>query len=338
MRDWRKISIASLLGAVACIGSSTLAQTATPRPALTNEQAIQLFEEAGFSVASGRPVNRCGGPSNPRIAFVDLNGDGRAEVHLADVDPRCYRKPGAYFAIMAQQPDGSWKRLIAEDGIVGFDAARTSGWNNLLLADPDSACPGVRRFAGTDYGPPNRCSPFAANELTAASPPSPLGMAGIPISQTKLFDWTEDQTSEARNLPALERAAIFQAAGVQAVGGGRWTSCTDDASGRSEAQLAMIEDINGDGRPEAMIRDSGSYCNGYAGVASSVLTQTSTGAWSVMLSTQGFINFLESRGADNYPDIEVSLPGFCFPYRRWDGSEYAIAARLDREGKPCQPG
>lgn len=338
MRDWRKISIASLVGAVGCIGSPALAQTATSRPALTNEQAIQLFEEAGFSVESGRPVNRCGGASNPRIAFVDLNGDGRAEAHLADVDPRCYGKPGAYFAIMAQQPDGSWKRLIAEDGIVGFDAARTSGWNNLRLDDRDSACPGVRSFADTDYGSPNQCSPFAASARTAASPPMPRGIASAPISRAKLFDWTEDQTPEARALPVSERTAVFRAAGVQAVGGGRWTGCTEDASGRSEAQLAMIEDINGDGRPDAMIRDSGSYCNGYAGVASTVLTQTSTGAWSVMLSTQGFINFLESRGADNYPDIEVGLPGFCFPYRRWNGDEYAIAARLDNEGKPCQPG
>src|SRR5690606_16445576 len=120
-----------------------------------------LFEEAGFRLEEGRPVNRCGGPSNPRIAFVDLNADGRAEVHLADVDPRCYGKPGAYFAILSQETGGRWRRLIAEDGIAGFDSARTSGWNNLLLEPRDSGCPGVRRFEDTDYGAPTRCSPYA---------------------------------------------------------------------------------------------------------------------------------------------------------------------------------
>src|SRR5690606_40723056 len=106
------------------------AQTAADRPALNAEQAIQLFAEAGFPVTDGRPVNRCGKPSNPRVAFIDLNGDRQAEAHIADVDPACYGKPGAFFAILAQQPDKSWKRLIAEDGIVGFEPARSGGWND----------------------------------------------------------------------------------------------------------------------------------------------------------------------------------------------------------------
>ena len=99
---------ASVLAAVC--GSAALAQSAASPPPLTSEQAIQLFEEAGFRLEEGRPVNRCGGPSNPRIAFVDLNADGRAEVHLADVDSRCYGKPGAYLRSCRR------RRVVAGEG------------------------------------------------------------------------------------------------------------------------------------------------------------------------------------------------------------------------------
>src|SRR5690606_8111987 len=116
----------------------------------------------------------------------------------------------------------------------------------------DSACPGTRRFNGTDYGAAEACSPFAAGLAAAATPRE---TANVPLSQEKLFDWTEDQTAEARALSRAEREALFRAAGMEPVGGGKWTGCPDDPSGLSEAQVAMVEDINGDGRPEAMIRD-----------------------------------------------------------------------------------
>jgi hypothetical protein len=331
MRQFSTIALSA--GLVLFAAGAASGQSLAPPPALEAGQAIQLFEEAGFRLQEGRPVNRCGRPSSPRVAFVDLNGDGAAEAHVADVDPGCYGKPGAYFAILAQQADKRWKQLIAEDGIVGFEASRTAGWNDLSLEARDSACPGVRRFDGASYGAPTACASVAAS--APRSPPP--GARGGPVSQQHLFDWDGDQTPEARALPTAERDALFRAAGMEPVGGGKWSGCTDDTSGRSEAQVAMVQDLNGDGRPEAMIRDGGSYCNGMAGVSSIVLTQTAEGNWSILYRNQGFVNFLASRGADGYPDIEAGLPGFCFPYFRWDGTEYAMIARLNDEGRPCEP-
>src|SRR5690606_113279 len=168
-----KSSAVFIIGLGLC-AAPALGQSAAQQPALSAEQAIQLFEEAGFPLKDGRPENRCGAPSNPRIAFIDLNGDQRAEAHIADVAPDCYGKPGAYFAILAQEADGHWKRLIAEDGIVGFERERSSGWNNLSLEARDSACPGIRRFNGTDYGAPTACglaitAALAPNEPLAAA-------------------------------------------------------------------------------------------------------------------------------------------------------------------------
>lgn len=179
----RKISAGAF---IMLIGLATpvpaIAQSPARQPALSAEQAIQLFAEAGFPLQDGRPVNRCGRAANPRVAFIDLNGDGAAEAHIADVDPACYGKPGASFAILAQQPDKNWKRLIAEDGIVGFGAARSSGWNDLSLDAGDSACPGPRRFNGTDYGAPTACAAFAAVTTRAgqaAAAPAPVSDAEV---------------------------------------------------------------------------------------------------------------------------------------------------------------
>lgn len=310
------------------------AQTAADRPALNAEQAIQLFAEAGFPVTDGRPVNRCGKPSNPRVAFIDLNGDRQAEAHIADVDPACYGKPGAFFAILAQQPDKSWKRLIAEDGIVGFEPARSGGWNDLSLEARDSACPGVRRFNGTDYGAPTACGRFASASPGARPAPTP---ADGTLSQQRLFDWPEEPMPAVRALSPAERETLFRAARMQPVGGGKWTGCPEDESGLSEAEVAMVRDLNGDGRSEAVIGDGGTFCNGHAGMRSTVLTQGANGDWTVLYSNQGFVNFLVSRGTDGFPDVEAGLPGFCFPYFRWNGREYAKIAQLDQEGRPCEP-
>ena len=71
----------SVLCAGIFLGASSAAYGQSPaaQPTLEAAHAIQLFEEAGFPLEEGRPVNRCGKPSNPRIAFIDLNADGRAE-------------------------------------------------------------------------------------------------------------------------------------------------------------------------------------------------------------------------------------------------------------------
>lgn len=337
MRSFSVFLASAALGTASSVSLYPVAaQTAAERPELSAEQAIQLFEEAGFSLLDGRLTNRCGGASNPRVAFVDLNGDRSAEVHLADVDPLCYGKPGAYFAILARQTDGNWQRLIAEDGIVGFARKRTEGWNDLTLDPGDSACPGRRVFTGDRYGMPTACS-LDSRRAIATPPAPPSGGAAAPLVQQKLFDWTEDQTPAARALSAGERNAIFAAAGIKQVARGKWSGCTEDFSGRSEAQLAMIEDLNDDGHREAMIRDFGTFCNGMVGVSSTVLTQTAQGDWQVVFSSQGYVNFLVSRGPGNFPDIEVGLQFSCFPYFRWNGAEYAKIAQLDREGRECKP-
>ncbi len=212
---------ATAAGLCLALAAPALSQSAAQQPALTAEQAIQLFAEAGFPVQDGAPVNRCGKPSNPRIAFVDLNADGAAEAHIADVDPACYGKPGAYFAILAQQPDKSWKRLIAEDGIVGFQRTRSSGWNDLSLEARDSDCPGARRFNGTDYGT-TACGLTVAAALAPADAP-----AATPAAQTGALTGTRtEQIAQLfRNIVGATQTRSWDAA-MAAFAGAKWQSRT----------------------------------------------------------------------------------------------------------------
>ncbi len=205
------------------LASPALGQTAAPAPSMNAEQALQLFTEAGFVINGGTPTNRCGKPSNPRVAFIDINGDGIAEAHVADVDPACYGKPGAYFAILAQRPDKSWRRIIAEDGIVGFDRARTSGWNNLKLTARDSACPGTRRHNGTDYGSTTACGAAAAIALLAPKPsPAPQPSAGGEAQQAALTGSREERLARAlQNVVVASRERTWDAARA-AFPGARW--------------------------------------------------------------------------------------------------------------------
>lgn len=201
-----------------------LSQTAASPPSLTAEQALQLVTEAGFTLRDGRPVNRCGNPVNPRVAFIDLNGDRQAEAHIADVDPACYGKPGAYFAILAQGPDKSWKRLIAEDGIVGFEQARTQGWNDLSLEARDSACPGVRHFNGVDYGAPGACAMLA--ETPATVPPA----AAAPASPAELSGSRPEQIAQLlRNLVGATQSRTWDSV-IAAFPGAQWQARTNHAA------------------------------------------------------------------------------------------------------------
>lgn len=99
--------------------------------------------------------------------------------------------------------------------------------------------------------------------------------------------------------------------------------------------IERLGDINGDGRPEAFVREGG-ICYGNMGQHFWLLSQQGNGQWKVMLDAIAIPQMLATRGANNFPDIQIGGPGFCFPVARWNGSEYKLD-RHEYEGKPCSP-
>ncbi len=138
-----------------------------------------------------------------------------------------------------------------------------------------------------------------------------------------------------------EMRSIFQAAGFTYVQKRRqWESgtCGDPPAGASyeAGAIGTIEDINGDGRPEVIVTEGGAICFGMSGLSFQLLTRQPNGQWKVMTAGIGIPELLATRGSDNFPDIQVGGPGFCFPVVRWSGGEYKLH-RHEYEGKPCSP-
>ncbi len=134
-------------------------------------------------------------------------------------------------------------------------------------------------------------------------------------------------------LSDADRAAVFEAAGA-VHRGGKWIVCSDDPD-PSGASIETVRDLNGDGRPEAVITEGGSFCYGFTGTGFQLLSQQADGGWRVITGDIGIPEFLASKGAGGWPDISIGGPGFCFPVQRWNGKEYAVD-RYEYEGKACK--
>lgn len=136
--------------------------------------------------------------------------------------------------------------------------------------------------------------------------------------------------------PVLDEAAIFTAAGFHQEDG-HWAKCGDPGTvSYTPGAIESPGDLNGDGLPEAVVTEGGSYCFGMTGQGYTLMSQQADGGWKLITENIGVPGFLDSKGADGWPDIEVGGPGFCFPVQRWNGSEYGTD-RFEYEGKPCQP-
>lgn len=133
-------------------------------------------------------------------------------------------------------------------------------------------------------------------------------------------------------VPAPERAAIFSAAGA-VKRGSRWVICVDDPS--ATARIDSVPDLNGDGRPEAIVAEDGTFCHGMTGTGFVLVGKLPNGKWKQLHASTGMPEFLKTKGVAGWPDLLVGGPGFCFPVLRWNGRAYAFH-RGEYEGRRCK--
>ena len=135
-----------------------------------------------------------------------------------------------------------------------------------------------------------------------------------------------------------EEAAIFKAAGfIQRDREWRTKDCEGlEGSSYSPGKLDEYRDLNGDGRPEAVVSEGSGICYGNAGTHFWLMSQQAGGGWKLMLSETGIPDFLATKGDGGWPDVSVGGPGFCFPVLRWNGSTYENN-RSEYQGRPCKP-
>ena len=68
-------------------------------------------------------------------------------------------------------------------------------------------------------------------------------------------------------------------------------------SGYEPGAIDTYRDLNGDGRPKAIVTEGGSYCYGNTGTGFWLLTSRPSGRWSTLYQSQGIAEFLSTRGA-----------------------------------------
>jgi hypothetical protein len=135
--------------------------------------------------------------------------------------------------------------------------------------------------------------------------------------------------------PPPEQAAIFTAAGFKKIRGQWRTGCdSPDQGSYTPGAIETYGDLNGDGRPQAVVTEGGTYCYGNTGTGFWLLTKQPNGRWTVLYDSQGIAEFLKTRGVNNMPDMSIGGPGFCFLVVRWNGKAY-VKNRFEYEGKRC---
>jgi len=135
-------------------------------------------------------------------------------------------------------------------------------------------------------------------------------------------------------LSPADEAAAFRAAGFK-LKGKQWRACVDDPSPNTRGEIGEVRDLNGDGQPEALLTEGGSYCYGNQVGGYWLVSKQANGSWKLITSGTGIPIFLATKGAGGWPDIEIGGPGFCFPVERWNGKKYVLQ-RHQYEGKPCR--
>jgi hypothetical protein len=104
-----------------------------------------------------------------------------------------------------------------------------------------------------------------------------------------------------------EKLAIFKAAGFKPEGK-TYTRCPDDPSMSKTPGAIEAADLNGDGKPEAWVREGSVYCYGNTESAVVLLTKGANGAWKVILDEVG-VDMTKKTRHLGWPDITVGGPG-----------------------------
>ena len=126
----------------------------------------------------------------------------------------------------------------------------------------------------------------------------------------------------AASFSNAERAAIFKAAGFKLVGG-KQVRCTVDITASYMPGVIEAEDLNGDGKKEAFVRESSLFCYGNTAEAFVLVGQDAKGEWKVLLDQVGMALVLDTKSMSGWKDIEVGGPGLGpFPQFRHNGTRY----------------
>jgi hypothetical protein len=137
---------------------------------------------------------------------------------------------------------------------------------------------------------------------------------------------------------AAEEATIFKAAGFTKHGSAWKSGKCEGMEGASyePGKLEIYRDINGDGRPDAVVTEASGICYGNSGSHFWLLTKQANGSWKAMINQTGIPEFVPTnKGRGGWPSLSIGGPGLCFPVYRWNGRVWELYT-FEYEGKRCK--
>ena len=139
----------------------------------------------------------------------------------------------------------------------------------------------------------------------------------------------------AASMPAADEAAIFHAAGFTRTGAHWRGSCGDSARSYRPASIGTYRDINGDGKPDAIVNEGSHACYGEQGSRFWLLSKDAKGAWRLMFTKTGTPEFVPNTRSRGWPFLTVTGPGLCFPVYQWNGRGFTIRT-FEHNGVRCK--
>jgi len=137
-------------------------------------------------------------------------------------------------------------------------------------------------------------------------------------------------------LSPADQTAAFKAAGFKKHGTA-WRGCDDPGTASyTPGAIETVRDLNGDGRPEAVITEGSIACFGGDEMGYTLVSKQADQSWKSITAGAGVLTILSTKGVGGWPDLEIGGQGFCFPVQRWNGKAYVLQ-RHQYEGKTCRP-
>lgn len=146
-------------------------------------------------------------------------------------------------------------------------------------------------------------------------------LAGASLALLSLTAASVSLAADAPKPTKEESAAIFKAAGFKAKGD-KYVRCEDDTTASAMPGFIELDDLNGDGKNEAFVRESSLFCYGNTAEAFVLVGQGADGKWTILLDEVGMALTKDTKHK-GWKDIEVGGPGAGpFPVFQYNGKVY----------------